>query len=51
MSDFIIENIKQLNKDVIKEILQYKGDNQQELFETARNVRNNGKWKTESKTY
>lgn len=44
MSDFIIENIKQLNKDVIKEILQYKGDNQQELFETARNVRNNGKY-------
>ena len=45
MSDYIIENIRLLNKEAIVDILQYKGEEQQKLFETARTIRNNGRYK------
>ena len=44
MYDFLIENIRSLNKENIIEILKYRGDKQQELCECARYVRDNGKF-------
>ncbi len=45
MDDYIIENVKSLNKTAIFEILQYKDEKQQNLFQLARNIRNNSKFK------
>ena len=38
------ENIRALNKNAIFEALQYRGEEQQNLFETARNVRQNSRF-------
>ena len=42
MANSLITDIREINADRIKEILKYSGEKQKELFETARNVRNNG---------
>lgn len=42
--DLIVDSIKSLDKNEIVNILQYKGNDQQNLFEIARSVRNNGKF-------
>jgi len=44
MSDNLIKYIREINEDKIKEVLQYKGEQQEKLFETARKVRNEGKF-------
>ena len=44
MNNFIVESIRTLNKDGIFKILQYTGSEQQELFETAREIRSNGRF-------
>ena len=40
----IIENIRNLKADKIKEILSYRNEEQEELFSVARMIRNNGKF-------
>lgn len=41
----ITYSIKTLNREDIKQILQYKNEEQEELFSIARNIRNQGKFK------
>lgn len=40
----IINNIRDLNKEAIKEILLYKDKNQQKLFDVAQEIRNSGRF-------
>ena len=41
----IINSVKTLDRDNIKEILLYKNDKQEELFKIARDIRNSRKFK------
>lgn len=40
----LIENIQSLNVNILKECLEYKGEQQKKLFELARNVRDSGQF-------